>query len=164
MNAPDTLEILRNAFPISAGLASLELVPSEPATQAEPELDSDEDEDSEDEDEDEDGEGERLTVRLIVWEERDGQRQIRDVKEQQVWVGGTSELDATRLAVAVAGWRIALEQLFSQSDSSWLDALMPSDLTVSFPELVALKRPRTAEDFAEALLTSKQRLGRWVRE
>lgn len=141
MNVPDTLEILRDAFPIGAGLASLELVPRD----------------------EEDSEGERLTVRLIVWEERAGDRQIRDVKEQEVWVGGTSELDATRLAMAVAGWRMALEQLFSQSDSSWLDALMPSDLTVRLPELVALKRPRTAEDFAEALLTSKQRLGRWLR-
>ncbi len=137
----DALEIVRAVFPVMAGPGSLELASEEPSEDPE-----------------------RLTVRLVVWDEVDGNRQIRDIKEQQVYVGGLEEVDTARLAMAVDGWRMAIEQLFAQDSSEWLGVLMPSDLIRDFSELVALKRPRSADDFAEALLSSKQRLGRWLKE
>ena len=136
----DLLQIILDVFPISAGPGSLELVESGG-----------------------DGEPDRLTVRLIIWHRLpDGERAIRDIKEQQVWVGDIEDADPERLTRAVAGWRMALEQLFAQDDATWLDVLTPHDLIPQFGELVALKRPRSADDFAEAMLSSKQRLGRWL--
>ena len=76
---------------------------------------------------------------------------------------GPDHVDPERLARVVAGWRMALEQLFIQRDTTWLDALMPSDLVPRLAELASLRRPRSAEDFAEVLLASKQRFGRWLR-
>jgi len=136
----DALQIVRDVFPISGGLGQLHLAeheggPTEP---------------------------DRLTIRLVVWDGPEEALQIRDVKEQQVWVGGLADVDPERLTQAVTGWRMALEQLFAQSDTGWLECLMPSDLVPRFAELVALRRPRSADDFAEALLASKQRLGRFL--
>ena len=37
------------------------------------------------------------------------------------------------------------------------------DLVPRLAELALLRRPRSAEDFAEVLLASKQRFGRWLR-
>lgn len=107
-----------------------------------------------------------LTVRLLVWDVEGESRTIRDIKEQEVWAGPAAILQDPRLAVCVAGWRQAIELLFAQDDPRWLDAVdcaMPHDLFPRFPELLALKRPRDAEDFADALLGSKQRLGRYLR-
>ena len=136
----DRLQIVRDAFPLPGELGSLELVDPDPY----PEPD-------------------RLTVRLLVWERLpDGERTIRDIKEQQIWVGGLEGVDPERLTWAVQGWAMALAQLFAQDDVTWLDTLMPADLVPSFARLVALRRPRSAEDFAEAMLSSKQRFGRWL--
>ncbi|HEY0137294.1 MAG TPA: hypothetical protein VGB85_24595 [Nannocystis sp.] len=136
----DRLQIVRDVFPISGELGSLELVDPDPY--AEPD---------------------RLTIRLLVWERLpDGERQIRDIKEQQVWVGGLEDVDPERLTQAVHGWAMALAQLFAQDDVTWMETLMPADLMPNLASLVALRRPRSAEDFAEAMLSSKQRLGRWL--
>ncbi len=135
----DPLQIVRDAFPISGGRGQLQL--------AEGEL----------------PEPDRLTIRLVIWEEYQGELHVRDIKEQQVYVGGLSEVDPERLEQAVAGWRMALGQLFAQTDITWLGCLMPMDLVPRFAELALLRRPRSAEDFAEALLASKHRFGRWLR-
>lgn len=107
-----------------------------------------------------------LTVRLIGWEGAGEARTVRDIKEQEVWVGDAAMLADPRLAVCVAGWRLAIEQLFAQDDPRWHDEFlcsMPYDFIRPFKELLALKRPRDADDFADALLGSQQRLGRYLR-
>ena len=78
-------------------------------------------------------------------------------------VGEAEDLDDPRMAACVAGTNLALEQLFNQDDLSWVDSCMPADLLPPYAALLRLKRPRSAEDFAEALLASKQRLGRFLR-
>jgi hypothetical protein len=93
-------------------------------------------------------------------------RMVRDIKEQDVFVGTATMLQDPRLAACVAGWRQAIEQLFAQDDPRWFDdfaCAMPDDLIKPFSQLLALKRPRDADDFAEALLASKPRLGRYLR-
>lgn len=107
-----------------------------------------------------------LTVRLLVLDGAGESRQIRDIKEQEVWVGTSALLQDPRLAACVAGWRLAIEQLFAQDDPRWheqVDCALPHEFIGPFSELLALKRPRDAEDFAEALLGSQQRLGRYLR-
>ena len=104
-----------------------------------------------------------LTVRLVCWDEDDGVRSIRDVKEQEVWVCELDALEDPRMVACVTGWHMALEQIFAQEDLSWLETSMPADLLRPFAELLRLKRPRTADDFAEALLASRQRLGAFLR-
>lgn len=105
-----------------------------------------------------------VTIRLFVWETgADGMLVIRDVKEQEVFVADVDELDDPRMAACVAGSNQALEQLFLQDDLAWVDDCIPADLLQPYGGLLRLKRPRSAEDFAEALLASKQRLGRFLR-
>lgn len=104
------------------------------------------------------------TLRLLVWERgEDGALQIRDVKEQELFVGDVEILADPRLEACVRGSNLALEQLFAQEQLEWVEVCMPSDLLHAYEGLLRLKRPRSAEDFAEALLASKQRLGRFVR-
>jgi len=135
----DPLQIVRDAFPISGELGSLELVDPDPYP--EPGC---------------------LTIRLVLWERLpDGGRQISDIKEQQMRVP-VGDGDPERLTLAVRGWAMALTQLFAQDDATWLAPLMPVDLTPSFVWLVARRRPRSAEDFAEVILSSK-RIGRWLK-
>lgn len=107
-----------------------------------------------------------LRVRLFVWDVEGESRMVRDIKEQDVFVGTATMLQDPRLAACVGGWRLAIEQLFAQDDPRWFDDVacaMPDDLIKPFSQLLALKRPRDAEDFAEALLASKPRLGRYLR-
>jgi hypothetical protein len=137
----DHLQIVRDAFPISRGLGSLELVDPDPA----PEVDC-------------------LWIRLFIWEPSpDGERQVHDVREQQIRFYGLADLDPERLTHAVRGWSMALAQLFDRDDATWLEKRIPVDLIPSFSRLVALKRPRSAEDFAEAMLSSKRWFGPWFK-
>lgn len=135
-------ELLRDTFPARSELVALEFVAAELR----------------------DERGVVVTIRLVVWERgADGALAIRDVKEQEVFVGEAEDLDDPRMAACVAGTNLALEQLFNQDDLSWVDSCMPADLLPPYAALLRLKRPRGAEDFAEALLASKQRLGRFLR-
>lgn len=105
-----------------------------------------------------------VTIRLVVWERaEDGTLTICVVKEQELLACDVDELGDLRLPACVAGSQLALEQLFAQDDLDWVEICMPSDLLRPYSELLRLKRPRTAEDFAEALLASRQRLGRFLR-
>jgi hypothetical protein len=78
-------------------------------------------------------------------------------------VGEAAVLDHPLLAACVQGSVMALDQLFAQDDLTWVETAMPSDLLPPFGALLRLKRPRSAEDFAEALLASRQRLGQFLR-
>lgn len=136
----DALSLLRDIFPIAADRVSLELV----------ELDV--------------RDGIILAVvRLIAWDVDGETRQIRDVKEQEVALGRAASLEQPRAAACIEGWKQALEHLFAQDDVEEIEGLMPHELMPSFTELLALKRPRSADDFADALLGSRQRLGRWLK-
>lgn len=138
----DVLQIFQDIFPVRGGLVALELADAVVR--------------------EDDDQALVLTVRLIVWERVDDALQIRDIKEQEVYVGSLEELAQPRLPECVAGWAQAAQQVFEQDDVSFVETLMPHDLICNFPALLALKRPRTADDFAEAVLTSKQRLGAYL--
>ena len=138
----DVPQLIRDAFPVGSDRVSLELVDVEiqPAG------------------------GMTATVRLVIWDVDGETRSIRDIREQQIWLGDAAILAADpRTPVAIQGWRLAIEHLFAQDDLGWVDCLMPHELMPRLVDLLALKRPRDAEDFADALLASKQRLGRWLK-
>lgn len=112
----------------------------------------------------------RVTVRTVVWEASDGALSIRDVKEQGVmWLHARHREDP-RVRAYMEGWAAALQFVLdrhaelaaagalSARVSERLEFSMPFDLFC--PAVLDLKRPRTADEFAEALLSSKQRLGR----
>ncbi|MBK8259997.1 MAG: hypothetical protein IPK80_01510 [Nannocystis sp.] len=106
-----------------------------------------------------------LTVRLLIWELTGGTRTIRDIKEQEIHIGLAEHLSDPRLPACVAGWVQAIRQIFDQQDprlEALLDATMPEDLLPTFADLLALRRPQTPQDFADALLTSKKRLARYL--
>jgi hypothetical protein len=139
----EAAEILREAFPVTSERTALELV----ETQERP-----------------DG-GLALVVRLVVWEVDGEARSIRDVKEQEVYCLRADQRGDPRLAACVQGWRQALEFVLRQEDPHGDDRLMsvmPHDL-VGIGELLALKRPRTADEFCDACLTGRKRLGWLVR-
>ncbi|MCA9663528.1 MAG: hypothetical protein KC486_34680 [Myxococcales bacterium] len=104
--------------------------------------------------------GAATTVRLIIWELDGEQRMIRDLKEQELrW--SAEQLADPRLDAFVAGWAAALGEVFAAisevGDVSKIECYLPCDLL----ELSALrlKRPRSADDFRDALL-QPSRLGK----
>jgi hypothetical protein len=122
-------------------------------------------------DENEDG---RITVRLVTLDhdEETGTIQIRDVKEQQLFVPNPL-LQATHLPEFLQGWRRALASVFEsqerfaredpsayESFSKSIDCLMPYDL-ISHEcfDVLRLKKPRSVSDIEQALLGSRKRLG-----
>lgn len=111
----------------------------------------------------------RATLRTISWERgADGEPQIRDVKEQEcVWLY-PEQKDDPRVPAYVAGWAAAVQyvvdrhaELAAVGDAragALLDATMPYDFIC--PGVLRLRRPQTADDFTDALLSSKSRLGK----
>jgi hypothetical protein len=140
----DVAQILADAFPVASELVRLELV----------------------EVSERDNGGIAVTVRLVVCERVDADTVlIRDIKEQEVWALSAAQRGDPRLAACVAGWAEALRHVFEEEDAHAADGvetLMPHELVIIGP-LLTLKRPRTAEDFTDAALTGKQRLGRFLR-
>ncbi|MDC0668211.1 hypothetical protein [Nannocystis radixulma] len=103
------------------------------------------------------------TLRLIIWEDRDGARSICEVKEQQVVVVFQANTADARLPVYFEGWAAAIRYLFARLDErrgtdDELARLMPHEL--ASPDVLGLRRPQTADEFTDALLSSKKRLGR----
>lgn len=142
MELAEFCELLRDTFPARSELASLEFVDAELR----------------------DGRAVMVTIRLVGWErDADGSASIRDVKEQECFMGEAELLVHPLLAACVQGTVMALDQLFAQDDLKWVETAMPADLLRPFGALLRLKRPRSAEDFAEALLASRQRLGQFLR-
>jgi hypothetical protein len=112
-------------------------------------------------------------LQLVVHERAGGNKQIRDIKEQEVVVLRARHRDDPRLAAYVAGWREALLEVFERQEALLLrdkaaferqkhsvDCLMPHDLCM--PDLLDLKRPRDASAFADALLSSPKRFGAYL--
>lgn len=111
----------------------------------------------------------RATMRTITFEPTtDGTLQIRDVKEQEcVWLLPQHREDP-RVPAYVAGWAAAVQyvldrgaELVAAGDERAMnrfEAAMPFDFFS--PDVLDLRRPRSAEDFTDALLSSKKRLGK----
>lgn len=152
-------EVVRSLFPIRSEWISLELAPAwtdENTGEVQQDVWSDQ--------------GVGVLVRLIVWDEVDGDRSIRDVKEQQVTLVYQRHAEDPRVVDYARGWAAALSFALGRVDelraagaplprfAAELDAWMPMDLF--FPDLLALRRPQTEDDFMDALLSSKKRLGK----
>ena len=111
----------------------------------------------------------RATLRTISWERgADGEPQIRDVKEQEcVWLY-PEQKDDPRVPAYVAGWAAAVQyvldrhaELAEAGDggvTDRLDVVMPYEFFC--PLVLRLRRPQTADEFTDALLSSKSRLGK----
>lgn len=110
------------------------------------------------------------TVRLFVWDVQGEERTIRDIKEQQVTVVAAEHLEDPRVPAYLEGLAAALKLAFARVDETIadkghgavtdrLEQAMPYEF---FPgDVLALRRPQTAEDFSDALLTNRKRLG-WL--
>lgn len=138
----DAAQLLSDVFPISSRLSALELVEVQ-----------------------ERGGGLTMTVRLCVYEERGDERTIRDVREQEVYTVSAAHREDPRLAACVAGWAEAVRHVLAEDDEHerrMIDEIMPHELVIIGP-MLALKRPRTAEDFTDAALSGRSRLGKFLR-
>lgn len=107
------------------------------------------------------------TVQLMVYDLVGGERRVRDIKEQEVVLLAAKHRSDPRADAYLAGWREALLAVF-QSQEALLERdpaayeklkhsvanLMPHDLCK--PDLLDLKRPRDAEAFTDALLSTKR--------
>lgn len=112
----------------------------------------------------------RATLRTIVWEVDGDTRSIRDIKEQElVWLSERHR-DDPRARAYLEGWAQALRYLFAQREelqaaglltgkaADILEMCMPHDLMC--PDVLDLRRPQTADDFTEVMVSSKKRLGK----
>lgn len=137
-------------LPIRADAFALELVPDEHRGDAPSDL--------------------RATLRTLVWDDRDGERSLRDIREQTVVIVRREHSDDPRVPAYFAGWaaalRFVLERhaelaaagLRTEALRQRLEYSLPMDLV--FPGVLRLRRPQTADDFTAALLSGKKRLGR----
>lgn len=129
---------LRDAFPVSEGLYGYEVVNPESPVGA-------------------DG---RITVRLLVWEETGGQRSIRDIKEQELFLLDPGYLSGdVPLHEFLRGWADAIREVFRNPKPGVVDTLMPHDFLDD--AVLKLRRAKTAADYKAAFL-AKSRLGRWL--
>lgn len=96
------------------------------------------------------------TVQLFVFEAG----AIRDIKEQVVRLVGAKHREITpdRFEAFITGWAQALRAFFEDRGVAVVERFLPYDLF--FPEVAGMKRPQTAEEFAQACGT-KKRFGRW---
>lgn len=97
-----------------------------------------------------------MVVRLIVWDEVDGTRSIRDVKEQDCFIKLPGDCTFERLVTYLRGMDMAMQDVLA---SPRMESLMPHEL-LDWSAL-ALRKAATAEDFDKALRL-KSRLGRFL--
>lgn len=111
----------------------------------------------------------RATMRTIGWDVEDGVQSIRDVKEQQVvWLLARHREDA-RARAYLQGWAQAVQFVLERHEelraagtlteqaAQRIDYSMPYEFMG--PDVLDLRRPQTADEFTDALLSSKKRLG-----
>lgn len=103
----------------------------------------------------------RVTVRLIVYEEQNGQRSIRDIKEQELFLFDPAMLEGdTPILEFIRGWSEALREVFAKAkDPKKLEWLMPHDLAPG--DAIRLRKANTAAEYREAIL-KKGRLGKFL--
>ncbi|MBL8912433.1 MAG: hypothetical protein JNM17_17205 [Archangium sp.] len=89
-----------------------------------------------------------LTFRTVSWGEIDGQRAIRDVKEQECFFLSAGALSRPRVRAAFEAWRELLPRRFDTLGDT-LDWQMPHDFIE--PDLLELIKPQTKEDFIAVL-------------
>lgn len=104
------------------------------------------------------GVGLKVVMRLVIWD-RDGDRQsIRDIKEQELLLlSSKAFFRVDRVEPYLRGWAAALQAVLATATHDVAGALLPIDFV--FPEVMALARPRTCEDFRAAFLV-RSRLGK----
>lgn len=104
------------------------------------------------------GSGIFVTFQLIISDEYEGQRAIRDIKEQWVLtLPAQAFYQVDRIEPYLRGWGAAVDTVLRDVRVDVVEGLMPCDLV--FPQALTLARPRTAEDFRDAMLVSS-RLGK----
>lgn len=102
-----------------------------------------------------------VVAQLLIYDQLDGQRVVRDIKEQNVWFGDPELLTSTpRLVAFWQGLGRALTQVLSRQPLE-MDAAMPTDLIPT--RLLDRQSFRTAEQFEKAAL-GKSYLGRLLRD
>lgn len=110
------------------------------------------------------------TIRLVVWDVQGEERTIRDIKEQQVTIVAAEHLDDPRVPAYLEGLAAALDLAFARLDETIADeghGAVTERLEEAMPyaffpgDVLALRRPQTAEEFTDALLTNRKRLG-WL--
>lgn len=112
------------------------------------------------------------TLRTISWEVVDGERSIRDVREQQVVVVLAGNAADPRLPAYFAGWAAALRFILARHQEMRADGTLPAKASDSLecamphelvcPDVLRLGRPQTADEFTDALLSSKKRLAKFM--
>ncbi len=102
-----------------------------------------------------------FTVRSILWEERDGgELSIRDVKEQECFLGDADDFDdEARNAAAAAAFDVVFAEVSLALSDDDRDASMPADFVPR--DLLSLGNCETRQQFEKALRT-KKRLGRFL--
>ena len=100
------------------------------------------------------------SFRLIRWDRAESGWTICDIKEQDVFLMEDGPEDP-RLEAMITGWAralgVALHALEGKPKADWA---MPCEFYD--PHVLSLKRAKTADDFFEAFLGSKKRLGRFI--
>jgi hypothetical protein len=132
MNLQEFETLLREIFPVGSTHTSVEFVSASIREGKEPVL--------------------IMTLRLIGFE--DGS--IRDIKEQELFVGPEGILEWYQLEIYFRGYAAALRQIVDNIYPSKSSYCMPSDF---FPRSFELKKATTADDYCQAFLL-KSRLGK----
>lgn len=157
----DLARAFADQFPIASDTFSLELV-AETVNEVTGEVTGGVDESP-------DGEV-RATLRTIVWAVEDGVRSVRDIREQTLVIVGADHIADPRVPAYFAGWAAAMRHVLERhaelaAAGALADAVrerleysLPMELV--FPEVLRLRRPRTADEFTDALLAGTKRLGR----
>lgn len=98
----------------------------------------------------------RATMRVINWDVQDGERMLRDIKEQQVAMGRLEHFDMReRFDAYLLAWADVLRDCSPDA----IEMCLPNDLV--FAEVLDLVSARNAADFAQAF-AAKSRLGRYM--
>ena len=120
-----------------------------------------------------DGEDElSVTLQLLRWEAGPEGRTVRDIKEQRVTVVPRGGREDPRLAAYFAGWAEAVRVVFAEHDERAAAGTLPDELAEALEragpaelagcDVLAMRRPRSAADFTDALLRGRRRLGRFL--
>lgn len=114
--------------------------------------------------------GQVATLRWVVYDGEGAEREVCASAEERVSVAPSVVSLDPRLPEYFAGWAAALRTVLdsyaeldaagalSDEQRARLEELEPSELV--FPDVLQMRRPRTPEAFADALLAGGKRLGR----